>query len=220
MKRFTYLITILLLAVATIGCEKNNGSEIEQYPMNIDIVSCAIQPDSIVYFDQILPADQGSITLVPNPAVKYKVNEGQRILLQFYDKGEIDNTAKQIEVLNAASILNDTIKDIPLDSINATRNDILRINSAWRTGSYLNFNIQIEFYNRPHKLALYYDLQQAASDTLDVYLRHNNNGDALGYWTTTYASYYIPAFNTYNVLRLHARMADTPQDYITMKIKE
>lgn len=219
MKHFIYIITIALLALATTGCEKNDNG-IEQYPYNLDIVSCNIQPDSTLYFDQILPADRGTVTLIPNPAVAYKVREGQRILLQFYDKGNIDNSSKQIEIISASSILNGTIKNIPLDSINATKNDLVRINSAWRTGEYLNLNVQIEYYNRPHKLALYYDLDQPQTDTLDVYLRHDNNGDAMGYWAQTYASYYIPSFNTYNVLRLHANMAEMPKDYITIKIKE
>lgn len=219
MKRIIEIITIVLIAIIAISCEKKEDS-IKPYPYNMDIVSCDIQPEGNLYFEQILPNDQGSVLLIPDPAVSYKVEESQRVLIQYYDKGNIDDTTKNIELTQIAAILSDTISNIPLDSINTLRNDILKLATMWRTGNYLNLNIMIDYNNRPHSLGLFYDLNQQQTDTLDVYLRHNNNGDSMGYWAQTYVSYYIPNFNTYQILRINTKMYDTIEESVTMKIKE
>ena len=163
----------------------------------MDIVSCLPQTNSI-YFEQILPYDQGCVLLIPDPAITGNVEKGQRVLMQYYDKGNVDSVTKSIEVIQVASILSDTIENLALDSINTFKNDVLKLTS----------------------MSLLYDLNQNMTDTLDVYLRHNDNGDPMGYWAQTYVSYYIPNFNNYQVLRINTKLYDMVENYVTMKIKE
>ena len=214
-----YVITIAIYAIVMTGCTKLDDS-IKPYPYYADIVSCDVQPDSTLHFEQILANDQGSITLVPDPSMSYKVAQGKRVLLQFYQLDSIDATTKRIEVIQLSPILSDTVRPLPIDSIDKMKNDILKISTAWRTGDYLNLNLQIEYNNIPHRLGFYYDPVQQNPDTLDVYLRHDNNGDALGYWIQTYTSYYIPQFNTYRAMSIHANMPDVKSGYLTLKIKD
>lgn len=218
MKRIIEIIAIALLATMAISCEKNDDG-IKDYPYNMDIVSCLPQTNSI-YFEQILPYDQGCVLLIPDPAITGNVEKGQRVLMQYYDKGNVDSVTKSIEVIQVASILSDTIENLALDSINTFKNDVLKLTSMWRTGDYLNLNIMINYSSRPHGLSLLYDLNQNMTDTLDVYLRHNDNGDPMGYWAQTYVSYYIPNFNNYQVLRINTKLYDMVENYVTMKIKE
>lgn len=214
-----YVITIAIYAIVMTGCTKLDDS-IKPYPYYADIVSCDVQPDSTLHFEQILANDQGSITLVPDPSMSYKVAQGKRVLLQFYQLDSIDATTKRIEVIQLSPILSDTVRPLPIDSIDKMKNDILKISTAWRTGDYLNLNLQIEYNNISHRLGFFYDPEQQNPDTLDVYLRHDNNGDAMGYWIQTYTSYYIPQFNTYRAMRIHANMPDVKSGYLTLKIKD
>lgn len=214
-----YVITIAIYAIVMSGCTKLDDS-IKPYPYYADIVSCDVQPDSTLHFEQILANDQGSITLVPDPSMSYKVAQGKRVLLQFYQLDSIDATTKRIEVIQLSPILSDTVRPLPIDSIDKMKNDILKISTAWRTGDYLNLNLQIEYNNISHRLGFFYDPVQQNPDTLDVYLRHDNNGDAMGYWIQTYTSYYIPQFNTYRAMRIHANMPDVKSGHLTLKIKD
>ncbi|MBR2378166.1 MAG: hypothetical protein IKA91_01860, partial [Bacteroidaceae bacterium] len=135
-----YVITIAIYAIVMTGCTKLDDS-IKPYPYYADIVSCDVQPDSTLHFEQILANDQGSITLVPDPSMYYKVAQGKRVLLQFYQLDSIDATTKRIEVIQLSPILSDTVRPLPIDSIDKMKNDILKISTAWRTGDYLNLNL-------------------------------------------------------------------------------
>ena len=224
MKRPTNLIllSVLLLASITLlgSCnEENNSGPTIFYS---DIVSCHLNNDSSVYFEQILSDDRGSIILRPDePVVNKEIRENQRVLLQYLVNSTPTDSLYNISATYISAIRYDSIAHAPADSIASYPNDLVRINSLWRTGGYINFDISLEYYYRTHKLDLFYNPNQTAADTLDVILRHDRNNDYQGYWTQTFASFYIPEVlqPEYKAIRIHANTPNDPIGYTVIKLR-
>ena len=149
MKRPTNLIllSVLLLAGITLlgSCnEENNSGPTIFYS---DIVSCHLNNDSSVYFEQILSDDRGSIILQPDePVVNKEIRENQRVLLQYLVNSTPTDSLYNISATYISAIRYDSIAHAPADSIASYPNDLVRINSLWRTGGYINFDISLEYY--------------------------------------------------------------------------
>lgn len=215
----TLFITSLAILSSFTSCNSNNepGGSVIYY---LDIVSCHLQPDSTLHFEQILRNDAGSRMLYPEKAIKADVQEGQRVLLQYNVNKMLPDSNYNITALQIAPVLHDTIISTHPDTIAAYPNEPLRITSIWRTGNYLNMDFQIEYYNRPHRMNLFYSPEQTSTDTINVILRHDRNQDAMGFWTSAYSSFYIPNLNQYKAMRFYANMTSEPQGYIIVKLKE
>lgn len=211
-------IVLLFVAAAIVGCEQNSVIDVNTVYYS-DIVTCKLQPDSTVHFQQILRNDQGSMMLYPQPPVKAQVYDGQRALLQYYVKSTNPDSNHNITALSLVPVRHDTIISAIPDTIAAYPNDPLKLTAGWRTGDFLNMQFSIEYNSIPHRLDIFYHPEQTSSDTINVILRHDNNGDIMGYWTTAYASFYIPQLNTYKVMRMYANMANDPMDYIIFNLK-
>lgn len=208
----------VVMAITLVSCDLNNEPGNNPVIFYSDIVSGYMQPDSTIYLEQILQNDQGSVMLYPSPAIKGNIQNGQRLFIQYSVNEVLPDSNMNVTLYNVTSIRCDTIVSATPDSIAAFPNDPLMINTLWRTGSYLNIDLSIEYYNKQHKMELYYSPTQVSADTLDILLRHSNNGDMMGYWTQTYSSFYIPNINTYKVVRLHANMENEPKGYIETTI--
>ncbi len=203
------------------SCKKNDDGG---YPVfYADIVTCHIGSDSQIAFEQVLNDDKGSILLQPEtPYSNENIVEGQRVLLQYVVNSTPSDKLYNITVSQIGSVRSDTIARVSADSIASYPNDPLRIDTRWRTGAYLNFDLQLEFYGKAHRLDLFYKPEQAAPDTLDVILRHDRNGDALGYWTQAYASFYVPEMllPECKAVRIFANMSNDAMGYTTLKLRD
>lgn len=209
--------TLILITSTLIGC---NNSSHDDYPVYyLDIVTCLLQPDSTVHFEQVLRNDQGSVMLYPEPPIKLQAYNGQRALLQYYITSSTPDSNHNIAVSQVAPVRHDTIARVSIDSIAAYPNDPVKIVTAWRTGTFLNLDLNIEYYHKAHRLDLFYHPTHTSTDTLNVILRHDNNGDALGYWITAYASFYIPQLHTYKAARIYANMDNEALPYTIINLK-
>ncbi len=222
--KWSFLITtVLVSAVALTACEDTDNTPVIYYA---DIVSVHKDADDNVTFEQILVDDKGSITLQPEAGgVKFSADdfdEGQRIQLYYTVNSISPDSMYNITVQQLGYIKSDTIITATADSIAAYPNDPILMNTRWRTGAYLNFNISIEYYSKPHRLDLFYNPIQASTDTLDVILLHDRNKDYSGYWTEAYASFYVPEMVNpqYKAIRIHANMTNQAIGYIVMKLRD
>ncbi len=209
---------VVLLVTLLAGCNDSThpGEGIVYYS---DIVTCQLQPDSTVHFEQILRDDQGSIMLYPTPPIKADVYNGQRALLQYYISSTTPDSNHNIVAMQLSPVRHDTIISATPDSIASYPNNPIVITSGWRTGTYLNLELRIEYYIKSHRLDLFYHPEQTSSDTLNVILRHDANGDIMGYWTTAYASFHIPQLDNYKAMRIYANMPNESMPYILLKLK-
>ena len=212
------VVATLLLLLSLVGCDNNKGKEPTVY--YADFVTCHLKSDNTIFFEQVLRNDQGSAMLYPTPTLKGNVYEGQRVMLQYYindvlSEGNFDITATQV-----VSVRHDTIIDAHPDNIAAYPDDPVKMNASWRTGNYLNLDIQLEYYDKAHRLDLFYAPVQQSGDTIDVILRHDKNKDLPGYWTTAYASFYIPNLGNYQAMRIYANIPNEPVGYRIIDIKD
>lgn len=217
------LPTLVVLACIALfaGCKEE---ETGGYPVFYsDIVSCHIGSDSGIVFEQVLNDDKGSITLQPEtPYSNENIVEGQRVLLQYIVNSTPSESLYNITVSQIGSVRSDTIARVSADSIASYPNDPIRLDTRWRTGAYINIDLQLEFYAKAHKLDLFYKPDQASPDTLDVILRHDRNGDAVGYWAQAYASFYVPEvlLPEYKAVRIYANMTNDAMGYTTLKLRD
>lgn len=223
MKKLAQLIlciTAIYTLASLVSCNNNEGPDDGTIIYYADIVSCHFLPDSTLYFEQIKRDDAGSVMLYPNPAVQARAYDGQRILLQYYINEQMPGSNYSITALQLVPVRHDTIIEAHPDTIAAYPNHPMRVNTTWRTGNYFNMEIQLEYYNLPHRLDLFYTSAQQTGDTIDVVLRHDRAGDAVGYWTNAYASFYIPNLNTYKAIRVYANIAGATSDNFVVKLKD
>lgn len=213
--------TILVCIALFSACKSEESGG---YPIfYADIVSCHIDSDKHITFEQILSNDNGSITLQPETAYSNEnIAEGQRVLLQYIVNSTPSESLYNISISQIGSVRSDTIASVSADSIASYPNDAVRVETLWRTGGYLNFDMQLEYYGTTHRLDLFYRPEQVSSDTLDVILRHDRNGDAAGYWTEAYASFFIPEMldTSYKAIRIYANMPNDAIGYMTLKLRE
>ena len=215
-----YIKSVALIGtiVALVGCNLDGENTPGVY--YTDFVTTHVNVDKTLYFEHILRNDLGSVMLDPNPAVKSDLYEGQRVILQYYINEERPDKSKEVEVLEIYSVRHDTIAHVHPDTLAAYPNDPLKINTISRTGNYINLDMAIEYFNKPHGLDLFSNPMQASSDTIDVILRHNRNDDVFGYWASAYASFYIPGLASYKAMRVYANTPNDPMGYFVINIKD
>ena len=219
-----FVVATALVAMMFTSCSDDGSGSQGPIIYYTDIVTCHLDADSLITFEQVLRDDNGSIVLQPQTALSNSgISEGQRILLQYMINSiSPDSTLYNISVIQMGGVRSDDIIDAPADTIAAYPNDNVIINTLWRTGGYINFDLKLEYYSKQHRLDLFYNPAQTSTDTLDILLRHDKNGDASGYWTQAYASYYVPELlqNEYKALRVYASMPSEPIGYLIIKLRD
>lgn len=217
------LMVMVFTATTFTSCLENEDGGNGTIIYYSDIVSCHLDADGFVTFEQILNNDQGSITLDPEtPFTNKNISENQRVMLQYIAKGIVEDNHLSINIVELAAVRNDTITQATADILAEYPNEQVILKTLWRTGPFLNLEVQLEYFNKQHRLDLFTNPMQASSDTLDVVLRHDRQGDAPGYWTTAFASFYVPEMlNTdFKVLRMYANIPSEPQGYVTTKLRD
>lgn len=216
--RLIHKIALIGIVVTLIGCDLEGENTPGVY--YTDFVTTHVNLDKTLYFEHVLRNDLGSVLLDPNPDIKGDLYEGQRVILQYYVNEEKPDNSKDVEVIEIYSVRHDTINDVHPDTLAAYPNDPLKINTISRTGNYINLDMSIEYFNKPHGLDLFSNPMQASSDTIDVILRHNRNDDVFGYWVAAYASFYIPDLASYKAMRVYANTPNDPLGYFVINLKD
>ena len=216
LKHIFTLVSVCLVA-SFASCLKDDEPKVYY----TEFVTTHITPDQNLYFEQVLRNDLGSYMLYPATAIAgSEASQGRRVLLQYsVDEVNPDNS-KKITVADVYTVRYDTIISAHPDTIAAYPNDPLKINTIFRTGDYINLDMSIEYFNQAHSLDLFRNPMQASSDTIDVILRHDRNNDVYGYWTSAFASFYIPDLAQYSAMRVYANVPNTPEGYFVIAIKD
>ncbi len=210
------IVSVCMLGIM-LSCEQYEEPKVYY----TDFVTAHLAPDNSLYFEHVLRNDLGSHMLYPNPPVAgNETAEGVRTILQYYINEERPDKSKEIEVIDIYSVRHDTIIDAHPDTIAAYPNDPVKINTIFRTGNYINFDMSIEYFNKTHSLDLFSNPLQASSDTIDVILRHSRNDDVFGYWVSAYASFYVPNLAQYKAMRVYANIPNSLMGYFVIGLKD
>ncbi|MBQ6938269.1 MAG: hypothetical protein IJN35_00300, partial [Muribaculaceae bacterium] len=161
--RLIHKIALIGIVVTLIGCDLEGENTPGVY--YTDFVTTHVNLDKTLYFEHVLRNDLGSVLLDPNPDIKADLYEGQRVILQYYVNEEKPDNSKEVDVIEIYSVRHDTINDVHPDTLAAYPNDPLKINTISRTGNYINLDMSIEYFNKPHGLDLFSNPMQASSDT-------------------------------------------------------
>ena len=100
-----------------------------------------------------------------------------RVLLQYRPIETLSEHKKQVEIQALSAIHFDTLRIVPHDKIDQLPDDTLYLQSAWKTGDFLNLRYRIDYHSRPHSILLVADEAELSGDTLKVQLRHSRNDD-------------------------------------------
>ena len=157
---------------------------------------CSEEPerldDYLVDFATRIATDEGcryrldnSRLLIPRKGDGCSGNDRQRVILNY-------------SFLNGDTIRVNAVNDIFTDGIRTDgfpeqyATDPVIIQSIWTGGGYLNMIIETEYHSRPHKVALFRDIN---SETVDLWFSHSREGDPPGYRKKMYASFSLDALS-------------------------
>ena len=96
------------------------------------------------------------------------MGEGVRVLLQYRPIETLSEHKKQVEIQALSAIHFDTLRIVPHDKIDQLPDDTLYLQSAWKTGDFLNLRYRIDYHSRPHSILLVADEAELSGDTLKV----------------------------------------------------
>ena len=130
--------------------------------------------------------DNGHTIYDSNETTEKSFASGDRVYLYF----SYGNTLSDPITVHAISkVFSDTLKTMPEETISQQPNDPVRLESAWIGSRYLNLHLYIEYRSKAHRITLVMDEEQVSDSEINLYFRHDTNGDAPGYPTPVYASY-------------------------------
>jgi hypothetical protein len=136
--------------------------------------------------DHVFLLDNGQTVYDSNRTANLSLAAGDRVYLSFsYGKSLSD----PITVHGAAKIFSHTLNAVPEETLSKQPNDPIRFESAWIGSSYLNLHIYLEYRSETHKIALLTDKDSVNGSEVHLYLLHDKNNDAAGYWISLYASF-------------------------------
>ena len=118
--------------------------------------------------------------LVPTIEPTQSWNEGQRVGINY----TLLN-GDTIKINSVSEIYTGQLKYI--DEEEEIEDDPIKIESVWVGGSHLNIIFYAEYYNTPHTIDLFYNLDDNSEAKL--YLSYSRNGDSPGYSKKMYASF-------------------------------
>ena len=190
LKICTYLSAILLLAIA---CEKEPERMQDIFLEFATVVNTSSRT--------VFKLDNNRL-LVPNDNKDYRVEEGKRVIINY--------TPLQDDVVivnQVSSIFTGEIKESK--DVETVEKDPVKIQSIWVAGGYLNMILEIEYYEKAHKIDL---LRNSGESASDLYFAHSRNGDPPGYAKKLYASFSLAALksagNPVDKFKLHIRTLD------------
>lgn len=166
--RITSLSIILILLI---GCNKEILRHDDFY---VDLIT--VKKNGELYRFEL---DNGRL-LIPDKT-EYKGNEGQRAILNYVPlKGDTIKINQISNIFTGAVTKENSLEELVKDSV--------KIQSVWVGGSYLNMIVETYYHSKPHKIALFQDIN---SPTVDLYFSHSKEEDPLGYPQIIYMSFLI-----------------------------
>ena len=147
-KSWLYGCSFILLSIFATAC---GDDEKDIYGIfYADIVTCHTNKGN-PYFTYQTTDSAPVDTLYPVSEVNSDdMGEGVRVLLQYRPIETLSEHKKQVEIQALSAIHFDTLRIVPHDKIDQLPDDTLYLQSAWKTGDFLNLRYRIDYHSRPH----------------------------------------------------------------------
>lgn len=120
--------------------------------------------------------------LIPNDSYDKNIEQGKRVIINYTPiKGD---TVKVNQVL---SVLLGSVADKESEVL---QKDLVKIQSIWVSGGYLNMIFEAEYHSKTHKIELYRNKSNSLSD---LYFTYSREDDPPGYAKKMYTSFMLSA---------------------------
>ncbi len=172
LRHLIYLIGVLIF---TFGCDKD-VMRLDDFYLEFATVTKSAKGLNFELDDYRI--------LTPEKAPNYTGNEGQRVILNYTPLK--DNTIK----INS-------ISDIHTGAIQYTDNtdtiptDMVKVQSVWTAGKYLNMIIEVEYFDIEHSVGI---VRNISTPDINLYFTHSTNNDPRGYQKKMYISFSLSPF--------------------------
>ena len=145
-KSWLYGCSFILLSIFATAC---GDDEKDIYGIfYADIVTCHTNKGN-PYFTYQTTDSAPVDTLYPVSEVNSDdMGEGVRVLLQYRPIETLSEHKKQVEIQALSAIHFDTLRIVPHDKIDQLPDDTLYLQSAWKTGDFLNLRYRIDYHSR------------------------------------------------------------------------
>lgn len=211
---------MLLVVVTAIACDRNHDGVLDETyeTERVDIVTYT-GADSQNHASFTLDGrdDEPAVRLMSTVAPLEKVKLNTRILLTYaINHKSPDGASWDIDAIGYSRIISDSIRanTNPIDTYSMHP---LRLQSAWRTGEFINIHGQVEVISRTRQLYMMIDRTTRGNDTVHAYLVHDLMGtpqDSIFYWRDFYLSVNVGVLKSpadpCRTLRLHLNDAAHP----------
>jgi hypothetical protein len=180
-----YFLTVLLFAfLFIIGCKKDSVDEALEYYSSIGMIS--ITTDSA-----IITTDTDKRLLITNRNMIASVNNNDRVIV-FFNK--LDQTIPKgityvIQVSSIEKVLVKPVFELTTKTLDSIGNNALFVNSLWIAKKYLNLDYSYYGGQLPHLINLTRTQGTLRTDTIDLEIKHNQNGDTGTTWLYNFVSF-------------------------------
>lgn len=182
MKKHQILLGFIVAAVALTSCNKD---EEVAYYQTIGVLSKSV--DSM-----IIESDDSMRLLVANASeVDASFADNDRVFVYFsLNEGTIPQGIDHvIDIYSMEKLLFKSVIELTADITDSIGNDPMWIQEIWIAKDYLNLNFQLYINNGKHYINLIRFPGEIPVDTINLEIRHNDNGDQENYLTSGFASF-------------------------------
>ena len=172
-----HIFTAIAIATLLWGCSDDEPTYPTPVFKEVIAVVDDLSPATFSYYSDETSAPIG---MVSQSSIS-GVDSGERVLIQYYT--EIADTARRsvpISLKYAGKIVNGTATKAPMASILIAEPGQCEVISSWRSGRWLNMQLQLRYDGQPRGLTMVADSGTVGNDTIECYLLNPGNeiGDA------------------------------------------
>ena len=214
------IIFCCLLFFTLLSCDRSHDGSLDSNfeTQLVDIVTyTGLDQDNHATFRLDGRDDDPAVMLYTKVDAPSKVKVNERILLTYdVNHRAPDGSYWDINATGFSRIINDSIRvnAKPLDTYSMRP---IKLNSAWRTGEFINIYGQAEYTGKSRLLYVMIDKETKYNDTVQAYLVHDLLGtpaDSIFYWRDFYLSVNVGALKSPSapcrVLRLNINDENNP----------
>ncbi len=130
--------------------------------------------------------DNGTILYRSDKQNYLSFESGERVYLNF---SYLETYSNHITIHYSYKVHQGILNVVSSDEISKSVNDLIRLESIWMGGHYLNLQFYITFKSEAHKISLIADESKINGSDIEIYFRHDINNDPPGYPALILTSY-------------------------------
>lgn len=189
--RLSLILGIMLVAMALAACSGDDHYDYGnfKYAMTTYLGDDGSASSFTCYGHDDAPA----VTLHGQHLGDTTLRSGDRVLLNYIEKGASGTSAQEVTVRGYSKVVTDALRMATTAQLAETPMDTIQLQSVWRTGSYINLRCKLRYTAAPRQLMLVVDQGTMAQSTVKCYLAHNTMGATSYYWAQAYMSFDVTA---------------------------